>query len=190
MRLADSAIKQEIDKGNIQFTPAVSEDKITGITVDVTLGNMFRKMQSIDSRVSFNPTARKAVRDKLIDNLFTDAIDGELEYVSIAPGEFVIAHTNESVKLGRDLVGWLDGKSSLARLGLMVHITAHRIDPGWDGQVVLELYNVGQCEIALEPNMEIGAISFERIDGYVETPYDERTTSRYKKQTGAQQSKY
>lgn len=70
--------------------------------------------------------------------------------------------TLESVTLPADLVGWLDGRSSLARLGLMVHVTAHRIDPGWSGCIVLEFYNSGKLPLALRPGMLIGALSFER----------------------------
>lgn len=61
------------------------------------------------------------------------------------PGELALAVTYESVTLPADLVGWLDGRSSLARLGLMVHVTAHRIDPGWSGRIVLEFFNAGNA---------------------------------------------
>ncbi len=71
--------------------------------------------------------------------------------------------TLESVTLPADLVGWLDGRSSLARLGLMVHVTAHRIDPGWSGCIVLEFYNSGKLPLALRPGMLIGALSFEPL---------------------------
>lgn len=71
--------------------------------------------------------------------------------------------TFESVTLPADLVGWLDGRSSLARLGLMVHVTAHRIDPGWSGRIVLEFFNAGKLPLALRPGMMIGALSFEPL---------------------------
>ena len=73
--------------------------------------------------------------------------------------------TFESVTLPADLVGWLDGRSSLARLGLMVHVTAHRIDPGWSGRIVLEFFNAGKLPLALRPGMMIGALSFEPLTG-------------------------
>jgi dCTP deaminase len=73
--------------------------------------------------------------------------------------------TFESVTLPADLVGWLDGRSSLARLGLMVHVTAHRIDPGWSGRIVLEFFNAGKLPLALRPGMMIGALSFEPLSG-------------------------
>ena len=76
-----------------------------------------------------------------------------------------LATTLESVKLPANIIGWLDGRSSLARLGLMVHVTAHRIDPGWEGKIVLEFYNSGKLPLALRPNMVIGALSFEVLSG-------------------------
>ncbi len=82
--------------------------------------------------------------------------------------------TYESVTLPADLVGWLDGRSSLARLGLMVHVTAHRIDPGWSGCIVLEFYNSGKLPLALRPGMPIGALSFEPLSGPAARPYNRR----------------
>lgn len=78
---------------------------------------------------------------------------------AFASGELALAVTLESVTIPDDLVGWLDGRSSLARLGLMVHVTAHRIDPGWQGRIVLEFYNSGKLPLALRPGMLIGALS-------------------------------
>lgn len=69
--------------------------------------------------------------------------DGEAFFLH--PGELALAVTRESITLPDDIVGWLDGRSSLARLGLMVHVTAHRIDPGWSGQIVLEFLTVANC---------------------------------------------
>ncbi len=93
--------------------------------------------------------------------------------------------TLESVTLPDNLVGWLDGRSSLARLGLMVHVTAHRIDPGWHGQIVLEFYNSGKLPLALRPGMVIGALSFESLSGSADRPYNSRQDAKYKNQQGA-----
>jgi len=103
----------------------------------------------------------------------------------IHPGELVLGVTKESVTLPDDLVGWLDGRSSLARLGLMVHVTAHRIDPGWSGGIVLEFLNGGKLPIALSPGMTIGAINFETMSGSAERPYNKRDNAKYKNQTSA-----
>ena len=101
------------------------------------------------------------------------------------PGELALAITYESVTLPADIVGWLDGRSSLARLGLMVHVTAHRIDPGWSGNIVLEFYNSGKLPLALRPLMKIGALSFETMSGPAENPYNVRVDAKYKGQDGA-----
>jgi dCTP deaminase len=89
------------------------------------------------------------------------------------------------VTLPADLVGWLDGRSSLARLGLMVHVTAHRIDPGWSGNIVLEFYNSGKLPLALRPKMKIGALSFETMTSPAEQPYNARKDAKYKGQNSA-----
>ena len=101
------------------------------------------------------------------------------------PGELALAVTYESVTLPADLVGWLDGRSSLARLGLMVHVTAHRIDPGWSGCIVLEFYNSGKLPLALRPGMLIGALSFEPLSGPAARPYNRREDAKYRNQQGA-----
>ena len=82
-------------------------------------------------------------------------------------------------------MGWLDGRSSLARLGLMVHVTAHRIDPGWSGQIVLEFFNGGKLPVALRPGMCIGAINFETMSGPAIRPYNKRLNAKYRDQSSA-----
>ena len=105
------------------------------------------------------------------------------------PGELALAVTLESVSIPDDLIGWLDGRSSLARLGLMVHVTAHRIDPGWQGKIVLEFYNSGKLPLALRPGMLIGALSFEPLSGPAARPYNRREDAKYKGQQGADASR-
>lgn len=109
--------------------------------------------------------------------------EGEAFYLH--PGELALAVTLESVTLPDNVVGWLDGRSSLARLGLMVHVTAHRIDPGWHGQIVLEFFNSGKLPLALRPGMVIGALSFEPMSGPADRPYNRRQDAKYKNQQGA-----
>ena len=101
------------------------------------------------------------------------------------PGVLALATTLESVKLPANIIGWLDGRSSLARLGLMVHVTAHRIDPGWEGKIVLEFYKSGKLPLALRPNMVIGALSFEVLSGTAARPYNRRKDAKYKNQQNA-----
>ena len=90
------------------------------------------------------------------------------------PGEFVLGSTLERVALPNDLVARLEGKSSLGRLGLLIHSTAGYVDPGWDGYLTLELSNVANLPITLYPGMKIGQISFFRLTTEAETPYGSR----------------
>ena len=110
---------------------------------------------------------------------------GDDEAFFLHPGMLALATTLESVKLPANIIGWLDGRSSLARLGLMVHVTAHRIDPGWEGKIVLEFYNSGKLPLALRPNMVIGALSFEVLSGPAARPYTSRKDAKYKHQQNA-----
>jgi dCTP deaminase len=87
------------------------------------------------------------------------------------PGEFVLGSTLERVAIPDDLVARLEGKSSLGRLGLLIHSTAGYVDPGWDGYLTLELSNVANLPITIYPGMKIGQISFFRLTTPADTPY-------------------
>jgi hypothetical protein len=98
-----------------------------------------------------------------------------------AAGIFV-GCTAETIEIPKTLVGWLDGRSTLARFGLLVHVTAHRVDPGWNGKVVLEFYNAGAWPLRLQPGMKIGAMSFEEINGRIDVGYGDRADASYQNQ--------
>ncbi len=107
------------------------------------------------------------------------------------PGEFVLGSTLERVALGDDLVARLEGKSSLGRLGLLIHSTAGFVDAGWDGHLTLELSNVANLPIAIYPEMKIGQISFLRMTSAAEHPYgSDAANSKYKGQRGPTPSRY
>jgi dCTP deaminase len=100
------------------------------------------------------------------------------------PGEFVLGQTSEWVELPDDLVARLEGKSSLGRLGLLIHSTAGYVDPGWKGNLTLELSNVANLPIALYTGMKIGQISFFRMSSAVERPYGSKELgSKYQGQS-------
>ena len=121
-----------------------------------------------------------------IDRIMSKEIEIEKgQALYIHPGELILGATMESVSIPDDLVGWLDGRSSLARLGLMVHVTAGRIDPGWEGQIVLEFYNNGKLPLALRPGMVICAMSFETLSSPAKRPYNKRENAKYRGQQGA-----
>ena len=106
------------------------------------------------------------------------------ESFMLHPGEFVLGQTLERISVGNELLGRLDGKSSLGRLGLLIHSTAGYVDPGWVGNLTLELGNVARLPIALYPGMKIGQISFHRMSSSVDRPYGSKDLrSRYQGQS-------
>ena len=105
------------------------------------------------------------------------------------PGEFVLGSTLERVALPDDLVARLEGKSSLGRLGLLIHSTAGYVDPGWDGYLTLELSNVANLPITIYPGMKIGQISFFRLTTPAETPYG-AAGNKYQGQRGPTASRF
>lgn len=185
MRLCDSDIIKHLDENKISIEPRPDNERISGITVDLTLGNKFRVFQD-HAAPYIDLSGPKEQTEKALESVMSDEIIIEEDKAFfLHPGELALAMTHESITLPSDLVGWLDGRSSLARLGLMVHVTAHRIDPGWSGNIVLEFYNSGKLPLALKPNMKIGALSFETMTGPAARPYTAREDAKYKNQDGA-----
>nr|WP_274601931.1 dCTP deaminase [Vibrio sp. S11_S32] len=187
--MCDRDIKKYMAEGKITMTPAPSEDSISGLTVDVRLGHKFRVFND-HCAPYIDLSGKKEQVTAQLEKVMSDEIeipdDGEF---FLHPGQLALAVTYESVDLPANIVGWLDGRSSLARLGLMVHVTAHRIDPGWSGRIVLEFYNSGRLPLALKPMMPIGALSFEVLSGEAEKPYNKRENAKYKNQQGADASR-
>jgi dCTP deaminase len=189
MRLSDQDIERSLENGEIVIVPQPDESMISGVSVDIRLGHEFRVFQ--DHTAPFiDLSGPKVEMQKAMDSVMSDEIiiaDGEAFFLH--PGELALAVTYESVTLPDNIVGWLDGRSSLARLGLMVHVTAHRIDPGWSGQIVLEFYNSGKLPLALRPKMKIAALNFETMSTPALRPYNKRVDAKYKDQKGAVASK-
>lgn len=185
MRLSDGDIEQRVQEGSIRISPQPGKDAIAGISVDLRLDHRFR----VFSNNSVTHLDLSGDRDQLerdIDRIMSKEIEiAEDDALFIHPGELILGATLESVSIPDDLVGWLDGRSSLARLGLMVHVTAGRIDPGWDGQIVLEFYNNGKLPLALRPGMVICAMSFETLSSPAIKPYNKRENAKYRDQQGA-----
>jgi dCTP deaminase len=185
MRLCDRDIEQHLAEGKIVIEPRPDSSRISGVSVDVLLGNEFRVFQA-HTAPYIDLSGPKEEVSAAIDRVMSDEIYiKDTEVFILHPGELALAVTLESVTLPDNIVGWLDGRSSLARLGLMVHVTAHRIDPGWSGRIVLEFYNGGRLPLALRPGMVIGALNFETMSGSAERPYNKRTNAKYKTQQGA-----
>lgn len=185
MRLCDQDIEAYLRSGKLKITPQPASSCINGVTVDVRLGNQFRTFKEHTTPYIDLSGPKEEVSAVLERVMSEEIVLSEKEAFYLHPGELALAVTLESVTIPDNLVGWLDGRSSLARLGLMVHVTAHRIDPGWQGQIVLEFFNSGKIPLALRPGMTIGALSFETLTNPAIRPYNRRLDAKYKNQQGA-----
>lgn len=185
MRLSDRDIYEYLQSGKISIDPQPDYDHISGVTVDLRLGDKFRVFED-HAAPYIDLSGPKAEVQKALESVMSDEITiSQDKAFFLHPGELALAITHESVTLPDNIVGWLDGRSSLARLGLMVHVTAHRIDPGWAGNIVLEFYNSGKLPLALKPHMKIGALSFEVLSRPAEKPYNARADAKYQGQDTA-----
>lgn len=162
MVLSDRTIKEELAGGRLIIEP-LNPDDIQPASVDVHIDRVFRVFK-VSSRPYMDP--RKAM-DDLTDEV---VIDDDTPFF-IHPGEFVLASTLEIVTLPDDILAQVEGKSSLGRIGLLIHATAGFVDPGWHGKLTLELSNVAKMPIALHYGMKIGQLSFMRMSTPVDRPY-------------------
>ena len=172
--LSDRDIRSALEVGTIKIEPYAAED-LQPSSVDLHLDRSFRVFRN--NRYPYIDV--RAPQPDLTE-LLTVADD---EQFILHPGEFVLGQTLEWVELPTDLVARLEGKSSLGRLGLLIHSTAGYVDPGWKGNLTLELSNVANLPIALYHGMRIGQISFFRMTSEVERPYGSpELRSRYQGQ--------
>jgi dCTP deaminase len=160
--LADRDIRAAIDAGDVVIRPYDSHD-LQPSSVDLHLDRSFRVFRN-------NRYPYIDVRSPQPDLTELLHVADEEPFI-LHPGEFVLGQTLEWVELPNDLVARLEGKSSLGRLGLLIHSTAGYVDPGWKGNLTLELSNVANLPIALYYGMKIGQISFFRMSSPVERPY-------------------
>ena len=184
MRLCDQHIIQALNDHRIGIMPRPADDSISGVSVDLRLGDRFRIFCSHNTPYIDLSGSREVINQAVEQVMGDEVVIGPTDNFVLHPGELALGITQELVSIPDDLVGWLDGRSSLARLGLMVHVTAHRIDPGWEGNIVLEFFNSGKMPLALRPGMVIGAISFESLSGPALRPYKKRTDAKYRNQRG------
>ncbi len=183
MVLSDRSIKEEIEKGRIVIQP-LDPSCIQPASVDVHLDRQLRVFSGRGYGLSIDP--RTGVDDRT--ELRHIAEDESFELV---PGEFVLASTLEYITLPADMVGRLEGKSSLGRIGLLVHSTAGFVDPGWKGNLTLELSNVSRFPICLFYGMAIGQISFLQLTTPAQRPYGSPGLgSKYQGQTGPTPTRY
>jgi dCTP deaminase len=180
--LSDRTIRQEIEAGRIAFDP-YDPSMVQPSSVDVRVDGKFRVFHN--ARYPFID-----VREPMDDLTELVEISSDDKFI-LHPGEFVLGQTLERVRLPDDLVARLEGKSSLGRLGLLIHSTAGFVDAGFEGNLTLELSNVANLPITIYLGMPIGQISFMRMDGPVENPYgSDSTGSKYQGQAEPTPSRY
>lgn len=184
MRLCDKDIEEWLKRKDLIIEPYPAKKLINGITVDIHLGNKFRFFyQHTRSCIDLSDSKINTAA-ALTEIMSNEIIFSKEKPLFLEPGSLVLSSTLENITIPNNLVGWLDGRSSLARLGLMIHATAHRIDPGWKGNIVLEMFNAGKLTLVLCPNIKIAALSFEVLSQSVLRPYNLRQEAKYKSQNG------
>ncbi|HZN21964.1 MAG TPA: dCTP deaminase [Gaiellaceae bacterium] len=182
MVLSDRTIRRLLEEGRIGIEP-YAEELLQPSSVDVRVDRLFRVFRN--SRYPFIDVKQEMEE-------LTELVEVEPEEAFILhPGEFVLGSTLERITLPDDLVARLEGKSSLGRLGLLIHSTAGFIDPGWDGHVTLELSNVANLPITIYYGMKIGQLSFVQLTEPAEYPYGSgELGSKYQGQVGPTPSRY
>ena len=182
MILSDRDIRDQVSAGRIVIEPH-DESCIQPSSVDVKVSNLFRVFRNHSAGVL---DVKKDLTD--LTELVEVPADGVF---MLHPGEFVLGSTLERIGVPDDLVARVEGKSSLGRLGLLIHSTAGFIDAGFDGHVTLELANVANLPITLYPGMKIGQVSFMRMTSPAERPYGSGAKgSKYQGQRGPTPSRY
>ena len=175
MVLSDRTIKEELEKGHIVISPLDPND-IQPASVDLHL----------DRNILVFANSRRPyidVKEGLEDLTQMVEIQEDSQFI-LHPGEFVLGNTLENIELPADLVARLEGKSSLGRIGLVIHSTAGFVDPGWKGHLTLELSNLARLPITLYRGMKIGQISYLRLTTPADRVYGSPSLgSKYQGQT-------
>ncbi len=184
MILSDRDIKKALLSGRIKITPKPDlKVQLGSCSIDLHLGRHFR----IFRRSSHPFIDLKGVikTEKIMD----EKIVAPGQAFIIHPGDFVLATTEENLEIAGDLLGRIEGRSSLGRLGIIVHGTASVFDPGWKGRATMELGNLGIMPVALYPGMRICAFTFEELSSSADVPYWKKKNNKYARQKSPLASK-
>ena len=182
MILSDVSIHKALAEGRVIIDPLM-DGGVQPSSVDLRVDRYFRVFRN-DTTPFIDPKLAQEDLTELVE------VSTESRFI-LHPGEFVLGSTLERVALPDDLVARLEGKSSLGRLGLLIHSTAGFVDAGWDGHLTLELSNVANLPIAIYPGMKIGQISFLQMTTSAEHPYGSGAAgSKYQGQRGPTPSRY
>lgn len=174
MILSDRDIQKALREKAIRITPLIDvKTQLGSCSVDLRLGKQFRVFNH--STVAFIDTAHSNVSTDMMREVNLK----KGQPFILQPGDFVLATTVESIRIADNLIGRLEGRSSLGRLGIVVHSTASIFEPGWDGVVVMELGNLGRMPVALYPGMRICSMTFEQLSSPALIPYSKKKSAKY-----------
>lgn len=182
--LSDVDIEKYLNEGKIVIDPILDKKQIQPSSVDLRLGDEFKGFKIV-TKPYIDPFDKTNLESYM--SLITVE---EGEPFIIHPGEFTLATTFETVKLPEDIVARVEGRSSMGRLGITMHVTAGYIDPGFEGKITLEISNIGKMPVALYPGQRVCQIVFETMTSPSAKPYGHKERdSKYMGQTGPQVSK-
>ena len=173
MVLSDVDIKRYIAEGKIKISPDLPPEQFGSCSVDFRLGNEFSVFEH--SRFPYiDPRHKQGISDMMRTMMVADD-----EPFILQPRDFVLAITMETLELDDQVLGRLEGRSSLGRIGIIVHGTAGLFDPGWVGKATLELSNLSRMPVALYPRMRICSFTFEQLSSPVAVPYRFKPGNKY-----------
>ena len=184
MILSDRDIRARLLAGDLKIEPILdAEVQIQPASVDLRLSSEFivyrpGQIACLDPRV---PESLSVATERVV------VADGDA--FTLHPGDFALGSTMETVTIPDDLVGQVDGRSSIGRLAVVVHATAGLIDPGFKGQITLELSNIGRIPVRLYPGLRVCQIVLLRMTSAAERPYGHDRGSSYQAQSGPQVSR-
>ena len=182
--LSDKDIKKYLDEDKIGIDPIQNEKQIQPSSVDLRLGDEFKVFKVIRK-----PYIDPKDEDDLASYMESTVVEKGEAFI-IHPNEFALATTLEYVKLPDDLVARVEGRSSMGRLGVTMHVTAGFIDPGFEGKITLEISNIGAMPVALYPGQRVCQIVFETMTSPAEVPYGHPDrNSKYMGQTRPESSR-
>ncbi len=184
MILCDRDIKKALAENLIKITPAIDTTvQLGSCTVDLRLGDTFRIFRHSSTPIldPKNPGTLEDVTEEL-------KVQNGRAFV-LHPGEFSLGITQEHVELSDAICGQLEGRSSIGRMGVVIHSTAGNIEAGFRGRITLELANMGRIPVLLYPGMRICALSFHQLTSPAQIPYYKKKGAKYADQTGPQPSK-
>lgn len=182
--LSDKTIKEYLKKRKILINPLKDEKQIQPSSVDLRLGNEFKVFKVI-RKPYIDPKDSEDVSSYMESNIVKEG-----DSFIIHPNEFALATTEEYIKVPDDLVARVEGRSSMGRLGVTMHVTAGFIDPGFEGKITLEISNIGAMPVALYPGQRVCQIVFETMTTPSIKPYGHPDRkSKYMKQTRPESSR-